>query len=72
MDELEKEDMRRDAYYDATHKEYEVKITVEFTYITHAKSSDEAESEAYDEIEDALRGAYLDYYITDWKSEEVE
>ena len=70
MDELTKEKLRRDVYYDATHKEYEVKVTVEFTYITSAKNKDEAESYAYADIRQALRGSYLDYDFADFTTEE--
>ena len=70
MDELEREDAYRDAYYGSADKDYEVKVTLEITYRTHAKDTDEAEDEAYDEIKDALRGSYLDYGFIEFKTEE--
>ena len=72
MDEMEREDMMRDAYFDATHQQYEVKVTLEITYRTTAKSRDEAESDAYDDIKDALRGSYLDYEFMNFKAEEMD
>ena len=72
MDDLEMEDMRRDVYYDAIHREYEVKVTVEFTYKTHAKTREEAENDAYDDIKNALRNSYLDYDFADFVTEEVD
>ncbi len=72
MDEMEREDLMRDAYFDATHKEYEVKVTLEITYRTTAKTRDEAESDAYDDIKDALRGSHLDYEFTDFETEEMD
>ena len=72
MDEMEREDLMRDAYFDATHKGYEVKVTLEITYRTTAKSRDEAEDDAYDDIKDALRGSYLDYEFMDFTTEEMD
>ena len=72
MDEMEREDMERDVYFDATHQQYEVKVTLEITYRTTAKSIDEAEDTAYDDIKDALRGSYLDYEFMDFTTEEME
>ena len=72
MDEFEREDMLRDVYYDSTQRDYEVKVTLEITYRTHAKDTDEAEDEAYDAIKDALRGSYLDYGFIEFKTEEMD
>lgn len=66
------EELRRDVCFDATRQQYEVKVTLEITYRTTAKSRDEAEDAAYDDIKEALRGSYLDYGFIDFKSEEVE
>ncbi len=71
MNELDMDDYRRDAEYDATQDDYEVTVTVQFTYKTHARSQDEARNEAYDEIDSALRGSYLDYEFAELVAEEV-
>jgi hypothetical protein len=68
----EMEDYRRDAELDAMYKDYEVKVTVEFTYKTHARGLDEAEDEAYDSIKDALRGSHLDYDFGEFNTEEMD
>lgn len=67
----EMEDYRMDAERDAMYKEYEVKVVVEFTYNTSARNRDEAENDAYDDIESALRGSYLDYDFKDFDTNEV-
>lgn len=72
MDEFTREEMQRDVEIDARYTKYKVKVMVEFEYITHATSVDEAEDEAYDAIKDALRGSYLDYYFDDFDAEEME
>ena len=72
MDELEREDMLRDVFYDSTQRDYEVKATLEITYRTHAKDRDEAEDEAFDAIKEALRGSYLDYGFTKFETEEMD
>lgn len=72
MDELEREDMMRDAYYDATHSRYEVKVTVEFTYRTTAKTRGEAVDIACEDIAEALRGSYLDYDYVEFDTEKVD
>ena len=66
------ERFRRDAERDMIYKDFEVKVLVEFTYKTSAKNEDEAESDAYDDIKNALRGSYLDYDFKDFNSKEVE
>jgi len=68
----EMEEYRRDAERDAIYKDYEVKVLVEVTYKTSAKNADEAEDEAYDTIEEALRGKHLDYDFKVFETEEVE
>ena len=66
------EEYRRDEELARIYKDYEVKVTVVFTYKTSAKNEDEAESDAYDDIKNALRGSYLDYDFKDFNSKEVE
>lgn len=65
------EELKRDAERDAIYKDYEVKVTVVFTYKTSAKNEDEAESDAYDDIKSALRGSYLDYDFGDFDAREI-
>lgn len=65
------EEYRRDAERDAIYQDYEVKVTVVFTYKTSAKNEDEAESDAYDDIKSALRGSYLDYDFRDFDAREI-
>lgn len=72
MDELEREDMRRDVEIDAQYRKYKVTVTVELEYTTSAKSSDEAEDEAYEAINDVLRGSHLDYDFNEFESEEID
>ncbi len=72
MDELEREDMRRDAEIDAQYKRYEATITITFTKRISARSSDEAESELFDEVRAALRGSHLDYDVDDSGAYEVD
>ena len=66
------EEYRRDEELAQIYKDYEVKVTVVFTYKTSAKNEDKAESDAYDDIKNALRGSYLDYDFKDFNSKEVE
>ncbi len=65
------EELKRDAERDAIYQDYEVKVTVVFTYKTSAKNEDEAESDAYDDIKSALRGSYLDYDFGDFDAREI-
>lgn len=67
----EMEEYRMDAERDAIYKDFEVKVVVEFTYKTSARNKDEAENDAYDDIESALRGSYLDYDFKDFDTNEV-
>ena len=72
MDELEREDMRRDVEIDAQRRKYKVKVTVEFEYTTSAKSSGEAVDIACEDIAEALRGSYLDYDYVEFDTEKVD
>ena len=65
------EELKRDEELAQIYKDYEVKVTVVFTYKTSAKNEDEAESDAYDDIKSALRGSYLDYDFGDFDAREI-
>ena len=66
------EEYRRDAERDAIYDDYRVLVGVVFSIKTSAKSRDEAESEAYDTIEEALRGKHLDYDFKVFETEKWE
>lgn len=65
------EEYRRDAERDAIYDDYRVLVGVVFSIKTSAKSRDEAESEAYDMIEEALRGKHFDYDFKVFESERL-
>lgn len=73
MDEYEREDMRRDVEIDAQFRKYRVAVPVVVTYVTHERSREEAECEAYEAVRDALRAAHLDYdFDEEFDTEEVD
>lgn len=72
MDELEREDMRRDVEVDAQYRKYKVTITVEVERTVSARNADDAEDQVFDEIRDAFRGSRLDYDCVLFESEESE
>ena len=47
-------------------------MRVEFEYEVTARNKDEAECSAYDDIETALRGSYLDYDFKRFDTERVD
>ena len=67
---VEEYEERMDALRDEERKSYKVTVTVKFEYVTAAKDVDEAESDAYDDIENVLKGSYLDYEFYEFDTEE--
>ena len=72
VDEYEREDMLRDVQIDAQYKTYDVTVTVSFTKRIHARNSEEAENELYDEVDYTLKGSHLDYDFDGADSDEVD
>lgn len=72
MDELEREDMRRDMEIDAQYSKYKVIVTVEVERTVSATDKDDAEDQVFDEIRDVFRGSRLDYDCVLFESDEVE
>ena len=65
------EEYRRDAERDAIYDDYMVHIGLGFSIPVSAKNKDDAESEAYDMIEEALRGKHFDYDFKVFESERL-